>query len=152
MKEVVYTFISVLFQKISKKYTFVRTINAFSNGATSHFKQQDLFPNLHGWEKKFSISLTWNVFAISHGNGGVGGIGGTVKRSVSRATHAGSTVPCDAASYAEFAAKRNLNINVIYIPPAEIEKKSAEMAIIWKSAIAVPNTQKLHCVRVQNST
>ena len=105
MKEVVYTFISVLFQKISKKYTFVRTINAFSNGATSHFKQQDLFPNLHGWEKKFSISLTWNVFATSHGKGGVDGTGGTVKRSVSRAIHAGSTVPCDAASYAEFAAK-----------------------------------------------
>ena len=141
---------SVLFQKISEKYTSIRTINVFSNGAASQFKQQYLFSNLHGWEKKFSTSLTWNFFATLYGKGAVDVIGGTVKQSVWRATHAGSTVPYDAA-YAEFAAKRNPNINVIYVPSAEIEENSAEIVTIWKSAIAVPNTQKLHCMRAHNS-
>ena len=40
-------------------------------------------------------------------------IGCTAKRSAWRATWAGSTVPRDAASYAEFVAKINLNINVV---------------------------------------
>ena len=51
-----------------------------------------------------------------------------------RATNAGSTVTCDATSYAEFAAKRNPNINVIYVPSAEIEEKSKEIVTVWKSA------------------
>ena len=34
---------------------------------------------------------------------------------------------------------------------AEIEEKSPEIVTIWKSAIAVPNTQKLHCMRAHNS-
>ena len=67
-----------------------------------------------------------------------------------RATRAGSTVPCDAASYAEFAAKRNANINVI-VPSAQIQEKSFEKLTVWKSVIPVANTQKLHSVRAHNS-
>ena len=68
-----------------------------------------------------------------------------------RATCAGSTVLCDTTNCARFAAKRNPNINVIYVLSAEIEEKSPEIVTIWKSAIAVPNTQKLHCMRAHNS-
>ena len=65
--------------------------------------------------------------------------------------HVLDPVPCDAASYAEFATKRNPNINVIYVPSAQIEEKSFEKMTIWKSVIPVANTQKLHCVRAHNS-
>ena len=41
---------SVLFQKLSEKYTSIRTINVFSDEATSQFKQWYLFSNLPGWE------------------------------------------------------------------------------------------------------
>ena len=102
--EAVYTFTSVLFHKLSENYTSIRTL-VFSDGVAFQFKRWYLFSNLHSWEKKFSIGLTWYFFATSHGKGSVDGIGGTVNRSVWRATHAGSTVPCDAASNAEFAAK-----------------------------------------------
>ena len=69
---------SDLFWKLSEKYTFIRTINVFNEEVASQFKQQYLFSNLHGWEKKFSIGLTWNFFATSHEKGAVDGIGGTV--------------------------------------------------------------------------
>ena len=42
-KEVVYIFMSVLFRKHSEKYTSVRTINVFSDGAAPQFKQRYLF-------------------------------------------------------------------------------------------------------------
>ena len=102
--EAVYIFTSVLFHELSTNYTSIRTI-VFSDGVASQFKHWYLFSNLHSWEKKFSIGLTWYFFATSDGKGSVDGIGRTVYRSVWRATHAGSTVPCDAATYAEFAAK-----------------------------------------------
>ena len=79
-KEAVYTFMSVLFWKLSKKYTFIRTITVFSDGAASQFKEY-LFPNLHGWEKKFSSGLTWIFLSHLAGIGAVDGIGGTVKWS-----------------------------------------------------------------------
>ena len=72
------------------------------------------------------MCLTWDFFATSHGKEAVDGIGGTVKQTVWRATRAGSTVPCDAASYTEFAVKRNPSINVIYVPSAQIEEKYFE--------------------------
>ena len=50
----------VLFWKLSVKCTSVRTVNVCSDGAASQFKQRYLFSNLHSWEKKFSIGLTWN--------------------------------------------------------------------------------------------
>ena len=84
--------------------------------------------------------------ATLHGKRAIDGIGGTFKRSVWRPTFTGCTAPCDAASYAEFTTKRNLNINVIYVPSAEIEEKSAEMVTTWKYDTAVPNTQMLQCI------
>ena len=84
-KEAVYTFISVLFRKLLEKQPSIEAINVFSNGAASQFKQRYLFSNLHGWEKEFSVCLTWNFFANSHGKEAVDGIGGTVKRTVWRA-------------------------------------------------------------------
>ena len=55
--------------------------------------------------------LNMDFFATSYGKGAVDRIGCTTKRSVWRTTWAGSTVPGDAASYAEFAAKINPNID-----------------------------------------
>lgn len=49
------------------------------------------------------------------------GIGGTVKDSVWKSSHAGSTVPCDATSYAETATQRNPNINVLNISSTPIQ-------------------------------
>ena len=41
----------------------------FSDGSASQFKQRFLFKNLTFIAKKFSISLSWNFFASSHGKG-----------------------------------------------------------------------------------
>ena len=61
-----------------------RTINVFSDGPTSKFKQRFLFSSLHYWEQNHDISIRWNYFATFHGKGVVDGIGGMVKRAVWR--------------------------------------------------------------------
>ena len=126
-------------------------INVFSDGAASQFKQSYLFSNLHEWENEYSMTLIWNFFATSHGKGAVDGIGGTVKRSVSRVVRGGTTAPLDATSYAEIASNRNPNINVEYVSSAEIEKDSVKKAPEWSVAVGVPNTLQVHCVRAHNA-
>ena len=41
----------------------------FSDGSASQFKQRYLFKNLTFLVKEFSIALSWNFFASSHGKG-----------------------------------------------------------------------------------
>ena len=63
-KEAVYIFMSVLFRKLLEKYPLIEAINVFNDGAASQFKQRYLFSNLHGWEKEFSVNLTWHFLPL----------------------------------------------------------------------------------------
>ena len=49
-KNAVYTFMSFLYNHLTNKYPTIETINTFSDGAASQFKQRYLFSNLHTWE------------------------------------------------------------------------------------------------------
>ena len=147
-KEAVYTFMTYLFNDLATKNPQLKTINIFSDGASSQFKQWYLFSNLHEWETDFGVQLVWNIFATSHCT--VDGIGGTLKRSVWRVVRAGTKSPIDAASYAGIATQRNTNINAVYISSEEIKLHSDKKSALWDTALAIPNTQKLHCIRENN--
>ena len=110
----VHTFMLFLYKQLTIKYQTIETINTFSDGAASQFKQQYLFSNLHRWEQNTQTNIIWNFFATSHGKGAVDGSGGTVKRSVWRFVEAGGNAPLDAISYSEIACQRNPN-NIFHI-------------------------------------
>ena len=139
-----------LFNHLATKNHQIKTINIFSDGASSQFKQRYLFSNLHEWETDFGVQLVWNFLAMSNGKGAVDGIGGTLKRSVCRVVRAGTKSPIDAASYTGIATQRNPNINVVYISSEEIKLQSDKKSALWDTALAIPNTQKLHCIRTNN--
>ena len=54
-KNAVYTFMSFLYNHLTNKYPTIETINTFSDGAASQFKQRYLFSNLHTWEQNTQI-------------------------------------------------------------------------------------------------
>ena len=124
----------------------------FSDGASSQFKQWYLFSNLYEWEKEFSINLIWNFFAMSHRKGAVDGIGGTIKGSVWRQVKANSLSPHDPKSYAEIAKDRIPNITIILVISDEVKQISEEKVPSWSRVLAVPNTQKVHCVKPKSAT
>ena len=80
----VYAFMGHLFRHLKSTHEGITTINIFSDGPSSQFKQKYLFSNLSSWEEEYDLILKWNFFATSHGKGVVDGIGGTVKRAVWR--------------------------------------------------------------------
>ena len=149
-KDAVYTFMSKLFDYLVKTYSSVKLINVFSDGATSQFKQRYLFSNLYKWEKEFSINLIWNFFAMSHSKDAVDGIRGTIKRSVCRQVKANSLSPHDAKSYAEIAKDQSPNITIILVTSDEV-KQIEENVPSWSRVLAVPKTQKVHCVKSKSA-
>ena len=142
---------SKLFDYLVKTYSSVKLINVFSDSATSQFKQRYLFSNLYEWKKEFSINLIWNFFAMSHSKDAVDGIRGTIKRSVWRPVKANSLSPHDAKSYAEIAKDQSPNITIILVTSDEVKQISEEKVPSWSRVLAVPKTQKVHCVKPKSA-
>lgn len=66
----------------------LKKIIYFSDGSAAQYKNKKNFINLCSHEKDFNgIKAEWHFFATSHGKSPCDGIGGTVKRLVSKASH-----------------------------------------------------------------
>ena len=79
-----YITVQFIFRHRKANISTTETIDVFSNGATSQFKQRFIFSHLRLWQMKLYIQLTRSFFVTSHGKGVVDGIGGTVKITVWR--------------------------------------------------------------------
>lgn len=143
----VYTYMQFIFGCLKEKYASIETIDIFSDGASSQFKQRYLFSNLHSWEMEHDVKLSWNFFATSHGKGVVDGIGGTVKRTGWRHVKAEKHHITSTQEYATFANELCQNILVQYIPKDEVEKNHAFLDVRWDGVLSVPGTQQLHCIK-----
>ena len=149
-KEAVYAFVSYILEYLNKNYANLKIVNIWSDGAASQFKQRYLFANLHPWQEQFSIKIFWHFFATSHGKGVVDGIGGTVKRSVWRHIKSANISVDDAEAYSKVASKQNPNVHIKFISKEKVNSAVKTIADRWKSALVVPNTQKLHFVKVED--
>ncbi len=56
-KNSVFVFMQCIFQTIRVKFPSIETVNVFSDGPTSQFKQRFLFSNLHYWKQDHEISI-----------------------------------------------------------------------------------------------
>ena len=143
----VYSYMSYILEYLTSKYPRVREIKVISDGAASQFKQRFLFSNLYVWKDLFSVDLEWNLFTTSHGKGVVDGICGTVKRSVWWQVRAGKENVTSALKFSEIAIHRNPGIHIKYIPSDSIKTQTLEITSRWQKTKAVPNTQKIHCIK-----
>ena len=149
-KDAVYAFVSYILEYLKKQYPSLKIVDIWSDGAASQFKQRYLFANLYPWQEQFSITISWHFFATSHGKGAVDGIGGTVKRSVWRHIKSTSIGLENAEAYSNLASKRNPNIHIKFISKEKVQTEAKKMADRWEDALLVPNTQKLHFIKVED--
>ena len=61
-----------------------RSIEYFSDGCSSQYKNRNIFLNLCYHARDFNFTAKWSFFATSHAKQPCDGIGGTVKRLVCR--------------------------------------------------------------------
>lgn len=150
-KHSIYVYIQRVLKSLCTKFSSIESVEVFSDGPTTQFKQRFLFSNLHSWEQEYGINITWNFFATSHGKGAVDGIGGTVKRAVLRNILAEKTHVTTPEEYALLADKLCEKIEIQYVSKEEIDMSKQFLDCKWKNVLAVPGTHKIHCVKAKSS-
>lgn len=146
-KFVVNSALDIILNHVESVLPNVKEINCFSDGAASQFKQRYHFRNLTRIASERKIDLNWHFFATSHGKGVVDGIGGVVKRLVWSAILAGE-VCRSAEDFIKLATKKTAKIILFEIKIDEIQKSKIKLEDLFKTAKSVPETQKMHSVKV----
>ena len=82
----VYTFLKKLISYIKIAKPHVKKIHYFTDGCAAQYKNRYNFINICKHMDNFGLECEWHFFATSHGKGSCDGIGGTVKRSVAKAS------------------------------------------------------------------
>ena len=142
----------------------VSKIHYFSDGCAGQYKNKKHFLNLCMHKSDFLIDCAWNFFATSHGKSPCDGIGGTVKRT---ATKASLQRPLDqqittAKEMYLFCENHIKNVAFSYVSDEEMSKVRIFLDERFKLAKSIPGTRSFHqyiplnkstisCKRVSNS-
>ena len=88
----------------------------------------------------------WSFFATAHGKGPVDGVGGTVKRAVSRRVLQQMALVNTAQEFADIATEACPNINIILVDQTEVEHVKTQL-----SAFLVRRCSQSHSRHIQQS-
>ena len=80
----VFAFLKVVIDYLKGEFPSTRKIHYFTDGCARQYKNRNNFMCYH--EEDFGVEAEWNFFATSHGKSACDGIGGTVKRLVTKAS------------------------------------------------------------------
>ena len=125
------------------------TLQIWSDGPSSQFKNCYIAAVLPWLENKHHIKIYWNFFATSHGKGPVDGVGGTIKRLATQKVLQRKVNITDAMSFYE-AIKNESLIEVLYLTSDEIREKidSTELGSIIANAPSKPGIFSAHQLEV----
>jgi len=87
---------------------------------SSQFKNKFIFSFISKLQDRYSVSLTWQFFATSHGKGPNDALGGTVKRMAHRQALSRHLIIADANSFAKAV---NMSTDVISVTVMSQEDK-----------------------------
>ena len=82
----VYELLRLVTNLIKENLPETKQIEYFNDGCAGHYKTYKNFLNLCHHKSDFNIDAFWSFFATSHGKSPCDGIGGTVKRTILRAS------------------------------------------------------------------
>ncbi|XP_065058999.1 uncharacterized protein LOC135686653 [Rhopilema esculentum] len=145
-KDQVWTFITTLLEDFTGRHLDIETIDIFSDGTSTQFKQRYLFSNLSKWESTFGIKVNWHFFATSHGKGVIDGIGGTVKRSVWRAVRSGNARASKPYDFYQLAVERNPNVKFHFVSAETVQLRAKEIQPYWDQVLRIIGTRSVHTV------
>lgn len=126
----------------------VKSIEIWSDNATSQFKNQYIMEGMKLLEQRHEKKIRWNFYAPMHGKSVVDGIGGSVKRFVRERILAQDLLVKSAEDFVSVASA--MEIEVILMKTAEIEAHNKEIDLpkIINSSKKIPDIKKHHSFRV----
>ena len=121
-------------------------VHYFSDGCAGQYKNCKNFLNLCLHNSDFGVKCEWNFFATSHGKSPCDGIGGTVKRLVTRASlqRPISNQILTADKMFEFCVEEIKGIDFLFLKNQEIGNIRVNMEERYKRADTVPGTRSFH--------
>lgn len=81
-----YSFQKTFIDYIKNKYPQFKKIHYFSDGSAAQYKNKKNFINICHHKDDFGLEAEWHFFATSHGKSPCDGAGGTIKRTVRKAS------------------------------------------------------------------
>ena len=124
----------------------VKKIFYFTDGCGGQYKNCKNFLNLCNHEKYFDISAEWCFFATSHGKNSCDGIGGSVKRTVARASlqRPFESQILSAEAVFQFCLEKMPAIKFEFLESATLVCIRATEAKRYKLAKTIPGTMGFH--------
>ena len=148
----VHIFQEKLMHFLSGKFSSVKKIFYFSDGAAGQYKNKKNFLNLCLHKRDFQVDAEWHFTATSHGKGACDGVGGVVKRNAARASF--QRPYCDQImtprQMYEWTVDNIPTISFTYSTDMEYLNHSASLQDQFQKARQIVGTQQLHAFLPQS--
>lgn len=144
----VFYYVDQIISFIKAHYSKVSTLDIFSDGAASQFKQRYTLSTLFIYAAKYNLKLNWNFFATSHGKGAVDDVGASVKSVVWRKIKANKCIIHNAQDFCRAVSNPDFKINVIHVDPKSIENNTNMLADFWCALLPIPDLKSYHCIAI----
>ena len=142
----VHSFLKVLIPSLRESHPSLTEVIYFSDGCAGQYKNRFNFINLLYHEADFGIKAQWNFFATSHGKNACDGIGGTLKRSVSRASlqRPYTDQILTGLDFFNYCQEHIQSIKCYFISTQEVNTVSTTLEPRFSKALTICGTQKHH--------
>ena len=124
----------------------VKKIHYFTDDFAGQYKNKNNFINLCHHEDDFGLAAEWNFFTTSHGKSACDGIGGTVKRLVTKASlhrpYNDQILTSDAII--NFCNENINDIKFFNVPPEDVAPSETELKVRFELARTVKGTLQFH--------
>ena len=142
----VHTFQKCVLEKLKVLAPQITKVYYFTDGAASQYKNRKNFTNLCHHKTDFGLDAEWHFFATSHGKGPCDGIGGTVKRIITKASLQRTTsehilTPLKMFQFCEQEIK---GITFYFVSTDTILKNEEDLSSRYDNSLAIPNTRENH--------
>ena len=136
----VLAFLKVVLKYLKTDLPAVKQIHYFSDGCAGQYKnKKNNFINLCHHEDDFGLAAEWNFFATSPGKSACDGIGGTVKRLVTKASlqrpYNDQILTSDAIL--NFCNENIHGIKFLNVPPEDVARSETELKVRFELARTV---------------
>lgn len=142
----VFAFLKVVLEYLRMEFPEVKKVHYFTDGCAGQYKNKYNFVNLCHHFNDFGLDAEWNFFATSHGKSACDGIGGTVKRLVTKASlqrpYNNQILTSDAVL--DFCQENIPGIKFFNVTPDEIQIAEGHLKDRFETAQTVKGTLQFH--------
>ena len=149
-KNAVAAFSTKFLHFIKEEFSSVESVDIWTEGPSSQFKNKYIFVLLPALEKFHDIRLRWNYFATSQGKGPSDALGGLVKRIVHRQVMTRHDDVRDANTFAQSLERsKSTTAKVFVINQDQIDKAAEDLQLesLWDGLKSFPGTVNTHMMK-----